>query len=65
MKLLSFQVRTGYDGLGGRTKFIQPVSFLAPDLDIDIKLVNGGGVVFKGICFYFHLTVSGPKISPI
>lgn len=23
----SFQVRTGYDGLGGRTKFIQPVSF--------------------------------------
>lgn len=46
MKLLSFQVRTGYDGLGGRTKFIQPVSFLAPDLDIDIKLVNGGGFVF-------------------
>lgn len=24
-----FQVRTGYDGLGGRTKFIQPVSFLS------------------------------------
>lgn len=22
----SFQVRTGYDGLGGRTKYIQPVS---------------------------------------
>lgn len=24
----SFQVRTGYDGLGGRTKFFQPVSFI-------------------------------------
>ena len=22
-----FQVKTGYDGLGGRTKFFQPVSF--------------------------------------
>lgn len=22
-----FQMRSGYDGLGGRTKFIQPVSF--------------------------------------
>lgn len=27
--VFAFQVRTGYDGLGGRTKFIQPVSFLS------------------------------------
>lgn len=26
-----FQVRTGYDGLGGRTKYFQPVSFSATD----------------------------------
>lgn len=26
-KCLLFQMRTGYDGLGGRTKFFQPVSF--------------------------------------
>uniref|UniRef100_A0A8D3AW42 TRAF-interacting protein n=1 Tax=Scophthalmus maximus TaxID=52904 RepID=A0A8D3AW42_SCOMX len=27
LRHVSFQVRSGYDGLGGRTKFIQPVSF--------------------------------------
>ena len=26
-KCFLFQMRSGYDGLGGRTKFIQPVSF--------------------------------------
>uniref|UniRef100_A0A8C5X9V4 TRAF interacting protein n=1 Tax=Malurus cyaneus samueli TaxID=2593467 RepID=A0A8C5X9V4_9PASS len=31
-------VRTGYDGMGGRTKFIQPVSFLIPSCSAEFFL---------------------------
>lgn len=50
-RYFSFQVRTGYDGLGGRTKFFQPVSFF---LSCRIFLLNQCLFIVKYLLFFIN-----------
>lgn len=54
-----YQVRTGYDGLGGRAKFIQPVSLCSENYYIAevIEVVSGiQHLVRLFLCSYIPLT---------